>query len=128
MSMTEIIIIAIVALLVLGPKELPRVAKTLGKTMRDLRRAGDDIRTTVEREIMKAGEEPAPRPKPPPESVARVPVPSTPPAPLPPAEAALAAAAGLSPVTSLPERDAAPKEPTSAATPVAPAESPKGAA
>jgi sec-independent protein translocase protein TatB len=52
MSMTEIVIIVIFALLVLGPGELPAAARTIGKTLRDVRRAGDDLRDTFEREIM----------------------------------------------------------------------------
>jgi len=35
----ELVVILVVALLVLGPKRLPEVARTLGKTLADLRRA-----------------------------------------------------------------------------------------
>ena len=52
MSMTEILIIGVVALLLLGPKELPEAARTLGRTLRKVQRAGDDLRDTIEREIM----------------------------------------------------------------------------
>ena len=52
MSMTEIVIIVIFALLVLGPGELPAAARTIGKTLRDVRKAGDDLRDTFEREVM----------------------------------------------------------------------------
>lgn len=52
MSMTEVVIILVIALLVLGPKELPKAAKAIGKTLREVRRAGDDLRTTFEREVM----------------------------------------------------------------------------
>jgi len=52
MSMTEIVIIVIFALLVLGPGELPAAARTIGKTLREVRKAGDDIRDTFEREVM----------------------------------------------------------------------------
>jgi sec-independent protein translocase protein TatB len=47
----EIVIIAILALLVLGPDRLPGAAKTVGKTLRDLRRATDDIKGQIETEI-----------------------------------------------------------------------------
>jgi TatA/E family protein of Tat protein translocase len=40
----EIAVIAVVALLVLGPDKLPSAAKSLGKALRDFRRAGDDIK------------------------------------------------------------------------------------
>lgn len=47
----EIVIIAILALLVLGPDRLPDAAKTIGKTLRDLRKATDDIKGQLETEI-----------------------------------------------------------------------------
>ena len=46
----EIIIIAVIALLIVGPKKLPDLAKTLGKSFGELRRATngltDDIKQT----------------------------------------------------------------------------------
>ncbi len=39
----ELIIIAIIALLVVGPKKLPDLAKTLGKSFSELRKAADGI-------------------------------------------------------------------------------------
>jgi sec-independent protein translocase protein TatB len=47
----EILIIAILALLLLGEKRLPDAAKTLGKTLRDIRRATDDIKDQLQTEI-----------------------------------------------------------------------------
>lgn len=69
MSMTELIIIALFALIVLGPKELPDAARKAGKVLRDLRRTGDDLRDTFEREIMQ--ENPLPKIRPVLESVAQ---------------------------------------------------------
>lgn len=40
----EILVILVVVLLVFGPEKLPEVARTLGKTMAELRRGVDDIR------------------------------------------------------------------------------------
>jgi sec-independent protein translocase protein TatB len=51
LSFGEIIIIAVLALLLLGPDRLPEAAKTLGKGLRDLRKATDDLKDQVEREI-----------------------------------------------------------------------------
>ena len=53
LSMVEIAIVAILALLLLGPDQLPGMAKTLGKTLRDLRRATDDLKGTFETEMNK---------------------------------------------------------------------------
>jgi Tat protein translocase TatB subunit len=39
----ELIIIAIIALLIVGPKKLPDLAKTLGKSFGELRKAADGI-------------------------------------------------------------------------------------
>jgi len=42
-GMQELIIIAIIALLIVGPKKLPDLAKTLGKSFGELRKAADGI-------------------------------------------------------------------------------------
>jgi sec-independent protein translocase protein TatB len=47
----EILIIAIVALLLLGPDRLPEAAKTLGKGLREIRKATDDLKDQVDKEI-----------------------------------------------------------------------------
>lgn len=51
LSFGEILIILVVALLVLGPERLPKVARTVGKGMRELRRATGDFREVVESEF-----------------------------------------------------------------------------
>ena len=48
---SEILIILLIALLVLGPKEIPKVARTIGRTMRDLQRAKDELRETIDSEF-----------------------------------------------------------------------------
>lgn len=48
---SEILIILLIALLVLGPKEIPRVARTLARGMRELQRAKDELRQTLDKEI-----------------------------------------------------------------------------
>ena len=44
----ELLIILFIALVVLGPKELPKVARTLGRGIRELQRARDDIKKNIE--------------------------------------------------------------------------------
>lgn len=46
-GMPELIMILAVALLVLGPSRLPQVARTLGKGMREFRKASDDLRSAM---------------------------------------------------------------------------------
>jgi sec-independent protein translocase protein TatB len=80
LSFGEIVIIAVIALLLLGPDRLPEAAKTLGKGLRDIRRATDDLKDQVQREI--SLDEPRPAPKPalvPPVAAQPVPGPAGPP-------------------------------------------------
>jgi twin arginine-targeting protein translocase TatB len=47
----ELLLILVVALLVLGPKKLPEVARTLGKAMGELRRVSTEFQRTLNTEI-----------------------------------------------------------------------------
>lgn len=51
LGVPELILIFIVALLVFGPKRLPEIGKTLGKALGEFKRATDDLKTTIEREV-----------------------------------------------------------------------------
>lgn len=53
----ELALIAVVALLVLGPKRLPELARGIGKFMREFRRQTDEVRGVVEREFYKLDQE-----------------------------------------------------------------------
>lgn len=44
----ELIIILIVALLVIGPKKLPDIAKALGRALGEFRRATDEIKENID--------------------------------------------------------------------------------
>ncbi len=59
LSFGEIVIIAILALVLLGPDRLPDAAKTLGKGLRELRKATDDLKDQVEAEIYADPKKPA---------------------------------------------------------------------
>ncbi|TFG76740.1 MAG: twin-arginine translocase subunit TatB [Thermodesulfobacteriales bacterium] len=45
---TEILIVLVIALLLLGPKEIPKIARTIGRGMRELERAKDELKKTIE--------------------------------------------------------------------------------
>ncbi len=48
---SELILIGIVALIFLGPRKLPQIAKTLGKAMADFRNTTNEFKSTWEREV-----------------------------------------------------------------------------
>lgn len=48
---TELLVILVVALIVLGPKSLPQIARTLGKAMGEFRRVSSDFQRTLNAEI-----------------------------------------------------------------------------
>jgi TatA/E family protein of Tat protein translocase len=44
----ELVLIFVIALLVFGPKNLPQLGRSLGRAMREFRRASDEFRSTIE--------------------------------------------------------------------------------
>lgn len=44
LSLSEVVVIAVVALLALGPERLPSVARSLGRMLAELRRAMDEVK------------------------------------------------------------------------------------
>jgi sec-independent protein translocase protein TatB len=44
----ELLLILVLALLVVGPERLPEIARTIGKGMRELRKAQDEVRKTIQ--------------------------------------------------------------------------------
>lgn len=53
LSFGEIVIIAVLALILLGPDRLPEAAKTIGKGLRQFKQATDDLKDQIETEIYK---------------------------------------------------------------------------
>ncbi|MFW6415408.1 MAG: twin-arginine translocase TatA/TatE family subunit [Thermodesulfobacteriota bacterium] len=56
---TEILIILVVALLVIGPTKLPEVAKSLGRGMAEFKRMSSDVKNTIDWEAQAKEEESA---------------------------------------------------------------------
>lgn len=48
---SELLLIALVALIVFGPRKLPELARMLGKARNEFKRTTDDFRQTWEREV-----------------------------------------------------------------------------
>jgi Tat protein translocase TatB subunit len=50
-GMPEILVILVVALIVIGPKRLPEVARTLGKGFAEFKKATDDFQESVRKDL-----------------------------------------------------------------------------
>lgn len=48
---TELILIFVIALLVFGPKKLPEIGRSVGKALREFKKASDEIKGRIEEEI-----------------------------------------------------------------------------
>ena len=57
-GMPELLVILVVALLVLGPKKLPEIARSLGRGMAEFRRASNEFTRTLSASL----DEPPPAP------------------------------------------------------------------
>src|SRR5205809_4883089 len=47
-GLQELVLIFVIALLVFGPKNLPQLGRSLGRAMREFRKASDEFRSTIE--------------------------------------------------------------------------------
>ena len=47
----ELLLILVIALLLFGPRRIPEIGRTIGKTLTQLRRATQEFRTGIEREV-----------------------------------------------------------------------------
>jgi TatA/E family protein of Tat protein translocase len=50
-GMPELIIILVIALIIFGPRKLPELGKSLGRSLSEFRRASNELRSTLEEEI-----------------------------------------------------------------------------
>jgi TatA/E family protein of Tat protein translocase len=57
-GMPELLLILVVALIVIGPKKLPDIAKALGKGLAEFKRAADEIKTAVNTDAVETKEAP----------------------------------------------------------------------
>jgi sec-independent protein translocase protein TatA len=51
LGVQEIVLIFIIALVLFGPKKLPELGKSIGKALGELKRASNDIKRNIEKEI-----------------------------------------------------------------------------
>lgn len=50
-GMPELIIIFVIALIIFGPRKLPELGKSLGKSLAEFKRASNELKSTLEEEI-----------------------------------------------------------------------------
>ena len=50
-GMPELIIIFVVALIIFGPRKLPELGRSLGKSLSEFKRASNELRSTLEEEV-----------------------------------------------------------------------------
>jgi len=91
----ELLVILVVALLLFGPKNLPKMARSLGKAMEEFRRAAREVEDELTREPAPPPEKMS-LPEPPPETAEAPAAPLEPPAPPPPIVAVNPSAAAAS--------------------------------
>src|SRR5260370_8215630 len=59
-GMPELIIIFVIALIIFGPRKLPELGRSLGKSIAEFKRASNELRSTLEEEIRLEERKPAP--------------------------------------------------------------------
>src|SRR4029450_10212074 len=59
-GLQELVLIFVIALLVFGPKNLPQLGRSMGRAMREFRRASDEFRSTIETNLQMNDLDPPP--------------------------------------------------------------------
>jgi sec-independent protein translocase protein TatA len=59
-GMPELIIILVIALIIFGPRKLPELGRSLGRSLSEFRRASNELRQTLDDEIKQEQRAPTP--------------------------------------------------------------------
>ena len=68
----ELVIILTIALIVFGPRKLPELGRSLGRSLNEFKRASNELRNTLDEEIRIEDQRSADRQRPPAESASAV--------------------------------------------------------
>jgi sec-independent protein translocase protein TatA len=63
-GMPELVIIFVIALIIFGPRKLPELGKSLGRSINEFKRASNELKNTLEDEIRVEEQRTAAPPKP----------------------------------------------------------------
>ena len=78
----ELMIILVVALIVFGPRKLPELGRSLGKSLQEFKRASNELKNTLDEEISleerRTAAPPPPAVTPPPSAPENIPSPAAP--------------------------------------------------
>ena len=64
-GMPELIIILVIALIIFGPRKLPELGRSLGRSLKEFKRASNELQNTLDEEIRIEEERSAERQRPP---------------------------------------------------------------
>ncbi len=63
-GMPELVIIFVIALIIFGPRKLPELGKSLGRSINEFKRASNELKSTLEDEIRTEEQRTTPKPTP----------------------------------------------------------------
>ena len=71
-GMPELIIILVIALIIFGPRKLPELGRSLGRSLKEFKKASNELQNTLDEEIRIEEERSTQRQRPPEPAVPRV--------------------------------------------------------
>jgi sec-independent protein translocase protein TatA len=64
-GMPELVIIMVIALIIFGPRKLPELGRSIGRSLNEFKKASNELRSTLDEEIRVEEQRSAERQKPP---------------------------------------------------------------
>ena len=61
-GMPELMIIFVIALIIFGPRKLPELGRSMGRSLSEFKRASNELRSTLDEEIRVEDKDPTPIP------------------------------------------------------------------